>query len=245
MEKDWNVFAKDMRLAFPIEGFDWKNNVSQLFGVAREFYSERFGIPGHNALDITSYYGSSILAAHDGVIEKVSYDVPHRSNGNGIYLMSSDGLYSTIYWHLSQFLVNVGERVVQGQKIALMGNSGLVRPIPTQDCPRCGTHVHFGVEIHGLNNEYGGFVDPVPRLYEGGKLPISFQRTLSLGSSGDDVAWLQTCLALEGFAHDYQPIGVYGLKTMRDVMKLQNKISLIPVGQVGPATRGYLAKYYQ
>lgn len=241
-------------MIFPIANFSWKESVSQLFGVGKDVYFPKFGIPGHNAIDVVVRYdakrgyGTEILAAHNGKVWVIEQDVPYApkasSKGNGLYIISEDGTFATVYWHLSQFLVGPDEVVKEGQPIALMGNSGYVFPIPTPQCPTCGTHLHFGCFKIGYNNDYNGFTDPVPFLAkEGDKLPIYFAGDLFFGSQGDEVSWLQTVLRLEGFAQDYDPIGYYGTKTLRDVKNLQTKYSFgLSTGYFGPKTRDLVMK---
>src|SRR3972149_7904740 len=94
-----------LRLSPPIKDFSFNKSISQLFGMNPALYAQ-FNIPGHNGLDIffpgaDKYgYGTPILAAHDGKIVRIEYDVPHRTKGNGIELISNDGSFTTIYWHL-------------------------------------------------------------------------------------------------------------------------------------------------
>ena len=242
-----------MQLVPPIipQLWDWKTSVSQFFGVNKKTYQPVFGIPGHNGIDIVVRgdkrgYGTPIVAAHDGIVEKIIQDVPHTTRGNGIYIMSLDGKFSTNYWHLSQFNVHVGQKVKAEETIGLMGNSGFVKPPPTQVCPHCGTHLHFGLKIHGLVNEYKGFVDPTPHLFkEGEKLPFKFLYDMFVGKQGDDVSHLQTILKIEGFAEDYEPIGYFGMKTLRDVRKLQQKYGITPsYGYAGYKTRLFLKGKY-
>ncbi len=229
-----------MKLQPPIKDFSWRDNISQLFGVNREMYSRYFNIPGHNAIDIRGEYGTPILAAHDGTIEKIIYDVPHKTKGNGIYLLSTDKTFSTNYWHLAGFECQIGQEVKTGQVIGLMGNSGWVRPKPTPSAPHNGTHLHFGKKIHGLTNYYNGFVDPTPFL-DPEKLPVFFVYNLFLGKRGDHVSWLQTILKCEGFGQDYEPIATFGHKTLRDVIRLQKKYGITPAyGYVGLKTRTFL-----
>lgn len=240
-------------LSPPVENFNFKNNISQMFGVDRETYYEKFGLPGHQGLDIVvrtekNGYGERVLAAHNGTVEKITYDVPHQSRGNGIYLLSEDGTFSTIYWHLSGFDCRIGQKINTGDTIGRLGNSGFTVPRPTPSNPWGGAHVHFAVLDNTIaNNEYGGIVDPTPFLFkEGNKLPIKFNRGLFCGVSyGDDISWLQTCMKLEGYAQDYEPIGIYGYKTMRDVKLFQEKNGLTPVlGFTGPKTRALLNEKY-
>lgn len=233
----------------PIRGFSLKTSISQMFGVNAAYYQPNHGIPGHNALDIIKSddkrgYGAPIIAAHDGVVTQATQDVPWRTKGNGIVIAAKDGAFATIYWHLAGFECAVGEEVKRGQVIGLMGNTGEVFPQPTKLCPHCGTHLHFGVLEYGHENAYKGFVDPAPYMIdEGDKLPIQFNRSLFLGSSGDDVSWLQTVLRCEGFAEDYDPVGFFGTKTLRDVIAFQKKYGISPaIGYVGPLTRVFLNK---
>lgn len=244
----------NIKLFYPIYGFSWKDSISQMFGCNAQTYQEKFGIPAHNALDIRKSdskmgYGTPILAMHDGIIESMTYDMPHRSRGNGIYIISHDKTFSTNYWHLATFECNIGEPVIAGQVIGLMGNTGAVSPLPTKENPYLGTHVHAGLKLHTIterNMAYGGFVDSTPFLYnKGEKLPVRFDRDLWWMSQNDDVAHLQTILKLEGFAEDYEPNSYYGKKTNRDVIKLQQKYNINPaLGYVGKLTRQFLNEKY-
>lgn len=237
-----------IKLYPPINNFSWKDT-TQLFGVNKDYYSRNFGLPAHNGVDMVVYndpkqgFGTKILATHSGRISKIYFDSsPLNTRGNGIYLISDDGLFETVYWHLSAILKESG-KVEQGEPIGLMGNSGKVFPLPNKDWPWSGTHLHFGIkDLSKLGNDYGGFVDPTPWLASlGDKLPIYFARDLYFGRSGDDVSWLQTCLKIEGLAEDYEPIGYFGYKTMRDVKKLQVKYGITPTfGYCGPKTRRLL-----
>ena len=235
----------DIKLIHPIDKFEsWMKNVSQMFGTNEHTY-QRFGLPGHNAIDYVAHgskrgYGTKIFAAHDGIVDRITYDVPHRTKGKGISITSKDGKYSTIYWHLSDYDVYVKEKVKQGDVIGKMGNTGFVHPKPTKRNPYAGTHLHFGLKISGLSNPYQGYVDPTQYLPDG-KYPIWFKRNLMIGSSGNDVSWLQTMLKVLGYAPDYEPIGYFGRKTLRDVRQLQRDAKISPaLGFVGPKTRIFL-----
>lgn len=240
-----------VKLTAPIANFSFAKNISQLFGFNPLLYKP-FGIPGHNGLDIympgapNKGFGTPILAAHDGKVTRIEYDVPNRTKGNGIELLSSDGSFFTVYWHVSSFLVNLGDEVKAGQTIATMGNSGFVKPAPSLNDPHAGTHLHFGYKPQFKQNEYGGYSDPTPLLLkEGDKLPYALSVNLYVGSKGDQVSFLQTLLSLEGFAHDYAPMGSFGMKTLRDVRLMQQKRFISPaLGFVWPATRAFLNKRY-
>ena len=144
-----------MILLPPIANFEWTKNVSQLFGVSAQTYQSKFGLPGHNGIDIIikdekQGYGSPVHAIHAGVVESIIYDVPHKTRGNGISVVSDDKTFSTIYWHLSNFQVQVGQHVEAWSIIGLMGNSGFVlsngQLVLIEDrlkYPYKGTHCHL------------------------------------------------------------------------------------------------------
>ena len=241
-----------IKLLPPIENFSWEKNISQMFGVGAERYRRDFGIPAHNALDIVirddkQGFGSTVYSMHAGTVSSISYDVPHKTRGNSITLLSEDRSFSTLYLHLSSFQVNIEDHVRAFQPIATLGNSGKVYPAPSPACPRCGSHVHAGLQIHGIQNEYRSFVDPTPYLWrEGQKLPIKFTRNLFIGMSGDDISWLQTILKIE--LEDkvtFEPIAYFGTQTLQAVRLLQQKYAISPsIGYVGIITRQFLMKKY-
>ena len=249
-----------MKLAYPIDNFVWKRNISQLFAVNKNWYRTRLGMPyGHNGIDIAfpdspnNGYGQKVRAAHSGKIVKIFSDFPTKTYGTGIYLQqkTNTGFLETIYWHLSDVTIKVGDEVNVWDVIGLVGNTGLVTPRPSKNCPYCGSHLHFGVRLYNslgqlIQTDLNGFVDPTPLLYnKGDKLPISFKRDLYLGKGGDETSWLQTILAIEGFAEDYEPIGFYGYKTLRDVRLLQKRYLIKPsYGFVGSKTRLFLNTTY-
>lgn len=240
-----------IKLILPLENITFNGNCSQLFGVNPNLY-KNFNKAGlHNGADFfkggeRGGYGDKVLAMHNGQVEKIVYDVPHQTKGNGIYLLSEDGTYSSVYWHLSGFDCQIGEMISAGQTIGRLGNSGFVRPLPTKEFPWWGVHVHIGVFKHGgVENDYDGFVDPVSYMVSlGDKLPIYFARDLFIGRSGDDVSFLQTLLKLElGDEVNFEPIGYFGSKTMTAVKRLQENYGLTPtIGYCGPKTRKLLVE---
>lgn len=77
--------------------------VTQNFGDNYDFYMRNFGVPGHNALDMSAGYGSNIRAAADGVAYETGDSRQYGSwcNGlaKGIRVEHPNGL-KTIYWHV-------------------------------------------------------------------------------------------------------------------------------------------------
>ena len=124
---------------------------------------------GHKALDIYKGYGTNIYAANNGVVTMVkSGCVPGNTSCNGkggnyIVIRHNVSNYYTVYMHLKDIHVKVGDVVSKGQVIASMGNTGNVIPVPTSSSPYAGTHLHFCLYI-GEPFRGGYAVNPM-RLY--------------------------------------------------------------------------------
>jgi len=116
----------------------------------------------HDGIDISGRGGTPILAAYDGVIKTRTW-----SNGYGNFVdIEHDGGYMTRYAHMvSPGLVAPGSRVVRGQQIGVVGNTG----------NSTGAHLHFEVRRNGsvysaINN---GFVC-LSTITRGAALPLVF-----------------------------------------------------------------------
>ena len=75
------------------------------------------------------------MASCGGVVTKAGWGSGY---GYVVYIQHPDGK-ETRYGHLSKVLVSSGQKVSQGQKIALSGNTGV----------STGPHVHFEIRIGG------------------------------------------------------------------------------------------------
>lgn len=105
----------------------------------------------HQALDIYSFSGNgaNIYAVNNGVVTSVKGgcvvgDLSCNGRG-GNYIIINHGInnYHTVYMHLKDIKVSVGDVVSRGQLIGTMGNTGNVIPAPTSSSPYNGTHLHF------------------------------------------------------------------------------------------------------
>lgn len=96
----------------------------------------------HEGLDIGDRRGDPIYASGSGTVTKAEW---HSGYGNLVEIDHGNG-YVTRYGHCSKLLVKVGQKVDQGEKIALIGSTGT----------STGPHVHFEVRINGTP------VDPTP-----------------------------------------------------------------------------------
>jgi murein DD-endopeptidase MepM/ murein hydrolase activator NlpD len=94
-------------------------------------------VPGfHTGLDFCGGEGLQIFAPAPG---KVVFAGPLTVRGNATILDHGWGVYSG-FWHQSQFLVNVGGMVEQGQIIGLVGGTGRVT----------GAHLHWELWANGV-----------------------------------------------------------------------------------------------
>lgn len=75
----------------------------------------------HNGLDISSKKNSPIYATADGVVSKAAFF--NGSAGHSVRLIHKYG-FVTQYFHLSMIAVENKEKVVKGQIIGFLGNTG-------------------------------------------------------------------------------------------------------------------------
>lgn len=110
-------------------------------------YVKVFGFT-HNAIDIRVPQGTQIKAPADGVVYKV------RDNGYGYsyLILAHEGGFMTVYGHVTEFLVQPGEKVMQGEVVA---KSGGIPGSKGAGLMTTGAHLHFEV----LKN--GKYVDPL------------------------------------------------------------------------------------
>lgn len=129
--------------------FEWP--VDPLLGISAHFhdpsYKKHFGME-HQAIDIPIEQGSIVYASAAGVVVKVS----ENGKGYNSLVLSHNGDFSTLYGHLSGFLVQEGDSVYAGQAIALSGGTP-----GTNGAGRMttGAHLHFEMIQNGVH------VDPL------------------------------------------------------------------------------------
>lgn len=102
----------------------------------------------HNGIDLAAPQGAPIQAIHSGVVTLSRY---HGGYGYAVIIDHGDGVES-LYGHASQLLVEEGQEVSAGDRIALVGNTGY----------SFGPHLHFEIHHHGVPQ------NPVPWLQERG-----------------------------------------------------------------------------
>jgi murein DD-endopeptidase MepM/ murein hydrolase activator NlpD len=132
-----------LRLSWPIAGA----RITQPFGPSELLLEPPLGpYPHfHTGIDLAAAYGTPVTAAADGVVVAVA----HTNVGYGNYvIVAHGGGIMTLYGHLLQTDVRVGERVGRGQRVGLEGTSGT----------STGPHLHFELRVNDA------VTDPMPYL---------------------------------------------------------------------------------
>jgi murein DD-endopeptidase MepM/ murein hydrolase activator NlpD len=100
----------------------------------------------HKGVDFAGAMGSQVMAVATGIVTRAG-----TASGYGNLIeINHGGGYVTRYGHNQKLLVTVGDTVVRGQPIALMGSTGR----------STGPHVHFEVLRNGQHLNPLAFVDP-------------------------------------------------------------------------------------
>ncbi|MFD0361672.1 M23 family metallopeptidase [Nocardia sp. GCM10030253] len=103
-------------------------------GIFTSAFGSRWGT-FHNGIDIAGPIGTPIYAVANGTVIDAG---PAQGFGLWVRIRHDDGTI-TVYGHMYDFFVSVGERVPAGMQIARMGNRG----------DSSGPHLHFEVILDG------------------------------------------------------------------------------------------------
>ncbi len=99
------------------------------------------GLHGYNGIDIGSPIGTPIYAAAAGTVIVSRNSGWNGGYGNYVVISHSNGT-QTLYAHMKETIMSVGEQAYQGQIIGYVGNTGR----------STGPHLHF--EIRGARNPF-------------------------------------------------------------------------------------------
>ncbi len=100
---------------------------------------------GHEAMDLAAPKGSPVVAADDGVVIEtqtwngIVTEGDNNSYGHMVKIQHPDGRV-TLYAHLSEINVKIGDNVLRGQRIGRVGMTGNAT----------GPHLHFEVISNGM-----------------------------------------------------------------------------------------------
>jgi murein DD-endopeptidase MepM/ murein hydrolase activator NlpD len=145
------------RLLWPVDDGGWVRG----FGYVRRTRPDLL----HRGIDIAAPEGTTVRAAADGIVAYADNGV--RGYGNLVMIVHANG-WMTMYAHNSRITVQPGYRVRRGERIALVGQTGIAH----------GPHVHFELW------EGGHAIDPAA-LMDGG--PAFVDRLAARAAARGDV----------------------------------------------------------
>jgi murein DD-endopeptidase MepM/ murein hydrolase activator NlpD len=116
----------------------------------------------HSGMDFTAPSGTDVYASGNGIVASVQSS--QRGLGKNIVIDHGYG-YSSIYAHLSNFNVRVGQKVQRGDIIGYVGNTGT----------SIANHLHYEIKLNGVN------VDPVNYYFED-LSPAEYERVIEIAS---------------------------------------------------------------
>lgn len=117
--------------------------MSQGYGASRIKYAAG----RHTGFDFGVGVGTTVRSAANGIVTRVGREGAY---GNSVHVRHPDG-FTTVYAHLNNSNVRLGQNVKSGQAIAKSGNTGR----------STGAHLHFEVRSR---DKYGGDVNPASWL---------------------------------------------------------------------------------
>jgi len=132
----------------PIQEDKLKRKISYLSGFGYRdhpiYHIKKF----HKGIDFTSPKGTEIQATGNGIVKAVI----NKKRGYGKHVIIDHGYgYETLYGHMSKILVKKGQKVVRGQHIGLVGNTG------SSTAPHCHYEVHYkGKAINPIDFVFDG-----------------------------------------------------------------------------------------
>jgi len=116
----------------------------------------------HYGMDFTAPLGTEVFATGKGTIASVL--TTQRGLGKQIVIDHGFG-YTSIYAHLSNFNVRVGQKVQRGDIIGFVGSTGT----------SVANHLHYEIKLNGAN------VDPVNYYFED-LSPEAYERMIEIAS---------------------------------------------------------------
>ncbi len=99
----------------------------------------------HQGIDMAAPQGTPIYATRTGVVTVTAFQ--DRGAGYYVKLNHGDG-YTSIYMHMTHYIVEVGQYVTAGQIIGYVGSTG----------GSTGPHLHFGIAYKGEYLDPAGFI---------------------------------------------------------------------------------------
>ena len=111
----------------PLLNFQWP---LKKYKITQQFNS--FKRPSHLGIDLKADLGTAVLSSHSG---RVVYAGQKFTGYGKIIIIEHSPYWTSLYSHLSQIKVKLGQQVKQGQVIGAVGNTGR----------SSGSHLHFEI----------------------------------------------------------------------------------------------------
>jgi murein DD-endopeptidase MepM/ murein hydrolase activator NlpD len=141
-----------------LTGYVWPlphGRITQPFGPSRGNSFVVDGVEMHDGVDLATFCGDHVVAAHDGVVVAAGRDYQSAVGWRGdlgpylhwldthagwadlpiTVVIDDEDTYSTVYAHFSRIVVSVGQHVRAGQLLGYEGRTGHAT----------GCHLHFGL----------------------------------------------------------------------------------------------------
>lgn len=141
-------------LDFPVQDAS-SRAIQSVFGDGRDDGRRR-----HEGVDIFAARGTPAVAAVDGLVVGAT---TNRLGGNVVWLWSPSRSITLYYAHLDRQAVSPGTRVLAGEIVGYIGNTGNARGTSP--------HLHFGIYARA-----DGAVDPTPYIVD----PVHGERLMHL-----------------------------------------------------------------
>lgn len=125
----YTPFVLNQKMIIPLQG-----RITSPYGYRIDPFTGEMRF--HHGVDIGGDGGEEVLAAFAGRVLESGYDA---ALGNYVKLQH-DATLVTVYGHCEKLLVQAGEDVAAGQKIATVGSTGR----------STGPHLHFEIRINGI-----------------------------------------------------------------------------------------------
>jgi len=131
--------------------------ITQKYAANPQIYT-RFGMPGHEGVDIRALTNTNIYSCADGVVYRVHNDPGAHAYGKHVRVRHKDG-YKTVYGHLARPLVREGQELKAGELLGKADSTGA----------STGSHLHLtlkrdGATDRGETNFPKDIIDPTPFL---------------------------------------------------------------------------------
>ncbi|HET7375427.1 MAG TPA: peptidoglycan DD-metalloendopeptidase family protein, partial [Anaerolineae bacterium] len=162
--------ADQFRLQWPVE----EHRVNQYFGENPATYAP-FGLPGHEGLDLWAPTGATVYAAADGTVTEADHPDNHPYGLQVRLVHQVSGMtFRTVYAHLEQTFVTVGQQVKAGDRLGLADSTGNA----------FGSHLHLTLKLDGAKTPGypAGIIDPWP-YFQGVTLPATSTPTTTPSST--------------------------------------------------------------